>query len=63
MKTAIIYYSYGGKTRKYCENMAKELSADIYEVQTLKRKSFIAISSLNARKPFSRNQRKLRYYF
>ena len=42
MKTTIIYYSYGGKTRKYCENMAKELSADIYEVQTLKRKSFIS---------------------
>ncbi len=42
MKTAIIYYSYGGKTRKYCENMAKELSADIYEVQTINRKSFIS---------------------
>ena len=41
MKTAIIYYSYSGKTKKYCENMAAELSADILEVQTVKRKCFI----------------------
>ncbi|HOD93482.1 MAG TPA: hypothetical protein PLT91_06005 [Clostridia bacterium] len=41
MKTAIVYYSYGGKTKKYCDNMAKEIEADIFEMQTLKRKSFI----------------------
>ena len=29
MKTAIVYYSYGGKTKKYCDNMAKEIEADI----------------------------------
>ncbi len=42
MKTAIIYYSYSGKTKKYCENMAAELSADIFEVQTVKRKCFLS---------------------
>lgn len=41
MKTAIVYYSYGGKTKKYCEDIAKETGADIFEVQTFKRKSFI----------------------
>jgi flavodoxin len=32
MKTAIVYYSFRGSTKKYCESLAKEISADIYEV-------------------------------
>ncbi len=41
MKTAIVYYSYGGKTKKYCEDIVKETGAHIFEVQTQRRKSFI----------------------
>lgn len=32
MKTAIVYYSFRGSTKKYCESLAKESGADIFEV-------------------------------
>jgi hypothetical protein len=37
MKTAVIYFSYTGKTRKFAQQYAREHSADIYEVSFLKR--------------------------
>ena len=41
MKTVIVYYSYGGITKKYSNALAKETQADVYEVDTLKKRSFI----------------------
>ena len=41
MKTVIVYYSYGGKTKKYSNALAKETQVDVYEVDTLKKRSFI----------------------
>lgn len=36
MKSIIVYYSYGGNTRKAAEKIQKELGADIAEIQTVK---------------------------
>ncbi len=44
MKTAIIYYSFKGSTRKLAQQKAKELSADIFEVkERIKRNTFTAL--------------------
>ena len=32
MKTLVIYYSFGGKTKSKCETIAKLLGADIYQI-------------------------------
>ncbi len=39
MKTLVIYYSYTGKTKKLAAETAKKWSADLYEVQEVKRRS------------------------
>lgn len=36
MKTIIIYYSYGGNTRRVAEQLAKILGADLAEIKTVK---------------------------
>lgn len=37
MNTLIIYYSYGGNTRKYANDLAKSENADIFEIKDKKR--------------------------
>ena len=36
MKTAVIYYSFGGMTRKFAEKKAAELSAELVEIKEAK---------------------------
>lgn len=36
MKSIVIYYSYGGNTRKIAEKIQKELKADAAEIETVK---------------------------
>lgn len=35
MKSIVIYYSYGGNTRKIAERIQKELGADSFEIETI----------------------------
>ena len=41
MKTMILYYSYGGTTKKLAEKMAEERNAELYEVKDKKRPPLI----------------------
>lgn len=41
MKTAVIYYSFSGKTKKAAADIAREEDADLFEVKTKKRYSFL----------------------
>ena len=36
MKSIVIYYSYGGNTRKIAEEIQKKLGADVAEIETVK---------------------------
>lgn len=36
MKSIVIYYSYGGNTRRIAEKIQKELGADVAEIETIK---------------------------
>jgi menaquinone-dependent protoporphyrinogen IX oxidase len=40
MKTIVMYYSLGGKTKAEAERIAAEKNAEIYEVQELKKRGF-----------------------
>jgi DhnA family fructose-bisphosphate aldolase class Ia len=42
MKTAIVYYSLKGSTKKYCESLAKESGADIFEVTEKKHRGMFS---------------------
>jgi hypothetical protein len=41
VKTAVIYFSYGGTTRKLAQQYAREHFADIYEVSFVKRPGIV----------------------
>ena len=41
MKTAVIYYSFSGKTKSAAGGVAREEDADLFEVKTKKRYSFL----------------------
>lgn len=42
MKTAIVYYTFGGSTMKEAERLAAELNATLYCVKEAKKRSFLA---------------------
>ncbi len=42
MNTAIVYYSFGGATRRYAEALAAKRDADIYEVKEAKKRGMIS---------------------
>ena len=42
MKTLILFYSYTGNSKRFAENLSKEIGADIEEVKTDKRPGTIA---------------------
>ena len=41
MKTALVYFSYGGATRSLAKKIAEEKNADIYEIAFAKRPSIL----------------------
>lgn len=42
MKTVILYYTFGGSTKKEAERLAAELDATLYRVKEAKNRSFLA---------------------
>lgn len=41
MKTAVVYYSFKGSTKRFAENLAKERNADLFEVKESKKRSML----------------------
>lgn len=41
MKTAVVYYSFKGSTKRFAENLAKERDADLFEVKEAKKRSML----------------------
>ena len=41
MKTAIVYYSFKGSTKRFAENLAKERNADLFEVREAKKRGML----------------------
>lgn len=60
MKTVIVYYSYGGITKKYSNALAKETQADVYEVDTLKKDHLLEICFWNVQKLLHKNRQPLK---
>ena len=48
MKTAVVYYTYGGSTRVAAEVLAKQLSADVFELEEVKKRGKSALSFMTA---------------
>ncbi len=42
MKELILYYSFGGNTKKYAEQLSKETGADLFEVMEVKKRGMLS---------------------
>lgn len=48
MKTAVVYYTYDGSTRVAAEVLAKQLGADVFELEEVKKRGKSALSFMAA---------------
>lgn len=48
MKTLVIYYSYSGHTCVLAENKAQQASADLYEIEPLKKRNILSAYTAGA---------------
>lgn len=58
MKTAILYYSFGGFTKKYAEKAAGESGADLFEIHELRKRNII--SAFIPGCPYAMKQKRVR---